>query len=106
MPSDNGAFGKKRWIGRAPENFRSGRPRDFSPRAVVIHIMGRTLQETASYFHDPRTTASAHYGVGKNGEVHQYVEERDTAFHAGVVVNPTWRLLRKSINPNFYTIGI
>ena len=43
--------------------------------------------------------------------MHQYVKECDTAFHAGVVVNPIWKGLRKNaagehVNPNFYTIGI
>jgi hypothetical protein len=38
--------------------------------------------------------------------VHQYVEETDTAFHAGTVVRPTWRLLDPHANPNLYTIGI
>ena len=106
MQSDNRGFGLKQWIGCAPENFQSGRPRGFRPEAIVIHIMSGTLPATASRFRDSRTTVSAHYGVGKNGEVHQYVDERDTAFHAGIAVNPTWRLLKKSVNPNFYTIGV
>ncbi len=38
--------------------------------------------------------------------VHQYVDENDTAFHAGIVVNPTWSLLKPGVNPNFYTCGI
>ena len=42
----------------------------------------------------------------KQGVIHQYVDENDTAFHAGVVVNPTWPLMKPGVNPNFYTIGI
>ena len=43
--------------------------------------------------------------------MHQYVEERDTAFHAGKIVSPTWTGLKRGvngafINPNFYSIGI
>jgi hypothetical protein len=57
-------------------------------------------------FRDPTTHKSAHYGVSRDGEVHQYVDENDTAFHAGIVVNPTWSLLKPRVNPNFYTIGI
>jgi N-acetyl-anhydromuramyl-L-alanine amidase AmpD len=44
--------------------------------------------------------------VGKNGEIHQYVAESDTAFHVGVVDHPAWPLLKAGINPNLYTIGI
>jgi N-acetylmuramoyl-L-alanine amidase len=54
---------------------------------------------------------SAHYGIGKLGQVHQYVQEKDTAFHAGVIRNPTWSGLKLTgnggfVNPNYYTIGI
>jgi hypothetical protein len=59
-----------------------------------------------SVFRDPKTQKSAHYGISSQGEVHQYVDENDTAFHAGIVVNPTWPLLKPRINPNFYTIGV
>ena len=57
-------------------------------------------------FNDPRASVSAHYGVGKSGSVHQFVRETDTAFHAGIVVRPTWKLIDPAANPNFYTIGI
>ena len=32
--------------------------------------------------------------------------ETDTAFHAGLVAQPTWPLIRSGVNPNFHTIGI
>src|SRR5689334_6011320 len=96
----------------APRNFRLGRPSTLQIEAVVIHIIDGSLQDADSTFGDntlqgPR---SAHYAVGRNGDVHQYVEEQDTAFHAGRVVNPTWGGLKRSpdgtfINPNYYTIG-
>ena len=57
-------------------------------------------------FLDPGAHKSAHYAVSKSGEIHQYVDENDTAFHAGVVVNPSWGLIKPDVNPNFYTIGI
>jgi N-acetyl-anhydromuramyl-L-alanine amidase AmpD len=38
--------------------------------------------------------------------VHQYVSEEDTAYHAGIPVCSTWKLLRPHVNPNFYTVGI
>ena len=53
--------------------------RFYRPEAIVVHIMSGALQQTARRFHDPRAAVSAHYGVGKNGEVHQYVEENDTS---------------------------
>jgi hypothetical protein len=94
------------WKGAHPGNFRSGRPAAQRPMAIVIHVMDGTLVGTDSWFNDPASKVSAHYGVGKNGAVHQYVKETDTAFHAGTVVRPTWPLYRPNSNPNYYTIGI
>ena len=44
--------------------------------------------------------------VGKNGDVHQYVKEEDTAYHAGGPIRPVWKLIKPQVNPNYYTIGI
>ncbi len=96
----------KKWIGCAPVNFHKGRPGGLQPQAIVVHVMEGTLNGTDVWFNDPKAQVSAHYGIGKNGDVHQYVEEQDTAFHAGTVVSPSWRGLKQSVNPNFYTIGI
>ena len=102
-----------KWIGCAPNNFRAGRPPELEVTAAVIHIIdGSRIGADATFLDDtlaePR---SAHYAVGADGSVHQYVKECDTAFHAGVIVNPVWKGLRKNaageyVNPNFYTIGI
>lgn len=94
------------WIGCPASNFRDGRPGGFRPEAIVIHIMDGSFTAGESVFRDATTQKSAHYGISKSGEIHQYVDENDTAFHAGIVVNPTWDLLKPGVNPNFYTIGI
>lgn len=89
---------------RSP-NFWKGR-KGYKVQAIVIHIMDGTLQGTDAWFSNPRSMVSAHYGVAKTGNVHQYVLEEDTAWHAGKVKNPKWKLLKQGINPNLYTIGI
>lgn len=89
----------------AATNFSAGR-NGFKPEAIVIHIMDGSLAGTDSWFADAKSGVSSHYGIGKTGEVHQYVEESDTAFHAGVVDKPSWKLLLPGKNPNLYTIGI
>ncbi len=105
------------WIGANAGNFRPGRSGGFRPEAIVIHIMDGTLAGTDSWFNDPKSKVSAHYGVGKTGLVHQYVKETDTAFHAGTVdpltapgadgiSRPVWSLLKPNVNPNHYTIGV
>lgn len=80
--------------------------RGYRPEAIVIHIMDGTLMGTAAWFARRSSGVSAHYGVGRNGEIHRYVDENLAAFHAGLVNRPTWRLLKRGVNPNLYTIGI
>ena len=94
------------WIGCPESNFRKGRPYGLRPEAIVVHIMDGSFAAGESVFRNAETQKSAHYGISRDGEVHQYVNEHDTAFHAGIVVNPSWTLLKPRINPNFYTIGI
>lgn len=99
---------ERQWIGCDPGNFRQGRPGGLKPVGIVIHVMDGTLNGTDAWFNDPRAKVSAHYGVGVDGRIHQYVSEEDTAFHAGIIVNPTASLVLASpnVNPNFYTIGV
>ena len=92
-------------IQKKSPNFWVGR-KGYPPEAVVIHIMDGTLVGTDSWFANHTSQVSAHYGIGKSGEVHQYVQETDTAWHAGRVNAPVWKLIRPNLNPNLYTIGI
>lgn len=97
------------WMGAHPRNFHAGR-NGRRPEAIVIHVMDGSLAGTDAWFNNPASRVSAHYGVGKDGQVHQYVRETDAAFHVGTVDRPTWPGIRreqgKLINPNLYTIGI
>jgi N-acetylmuramoyl-L-alanine amidase len=86
-------------------NFTHGR-RGRKPIAIVIHIMEGTLTGTDAWFANRASRVSAYYGVGKKGEVHQYVDEHDTAADEGIVDRPSWRLLKHGVNPNYYTLGI
>lgn len=92
-----------RWIGSP--NRTAGR-KGYRPEAIVIHIMEGTLAGTDSWFKSTKSKVSAHYGIGRNGEVHQYVAEGDTAQHAGRTFNCTWKGKRRDVNPNLNTIGI
>ena len=66
----------------SPTNYTRGR--DGSPiTGIVLHVMDGTLTGTDAWFANPKAKVSAHYGVGRHGEIHQYVDEADTAWHAG-----------------------
>lgn len=96
---------KPKIIQKKTPNFTVGR-KTYKPEAIVIHVMDGTLIGTDSWFENPFSSVSSHYGIGKSGEIHQYVKEEDQAWHAGKVISPQWSLLKPGVNPNLYTIGI
>lgn len=91
----------------APKNFAKGR-QGHAIQAVVIHVMEGSMYSTGSWFKNPKSRVSAHYGISRTGEVVQYVDDADTAYHAGTVRNPTAELVKRNagVNPNLWTIGI
>jgi N-acetylmuramoyl-L-alanine amidase-like protein len=89
----------------ASQNFHVGRPAGLTPSAIVVHRTG-SRDALRARFNNPDSTVSAHYVVGRDGQVEQYVVETDTAFHEGMIVGSTWRLLRSNVTPTFYTLGI
>lgn len=91
------------WIGSP--NRDKGRE-GYKPDAIVLHIMEGTLKGTDAWFKSEESGVFAHYEIGKTGEIHQYVGESDTAWHAGHIVASSWLLLKRDVNPNWYTIGI
>lgn len=86
-------------------NFEKGRKNN-TVIGVVIHIMDGSLSGTDSWFSTSVSQVSTHYGIGVGGEIHQYVNEIDTAWGNGIVNNPSWKLIKKGVNPNLYTISI
>jgi len=100
-----------KWIGCAKGNYRPGRVNNNRPRVLVLHLMDGSLAGTDAWFltaPDKRPASlqapsSAHYGIGKDGTIHQYVAEQDTAFHAGRVLNPKIPI---EVNPNYWSIGV
>lgn len=52
-------------------------------RGIVFHWMVGEIAACDATFKNPSRNASAHYGVGSNGEIHQYVPDDYIAWHAG-----------------------
>jgi N-acetyl-anhydromuramyl-L-alanine amidase AmpD len=101
-----------KWVGCGEGNFLRGRTLWQSassavlvPEIIVVHIMAGTETGTDDWFNRRQAHVSAHYGISRGGEIHRYVNEEDTAFHAGVVDNPDWQY-RPGVNPNLFSIGI
>jgi N-acetyl-anhydromuramyl-L-alanine amidase AmpD len=76
------------------------------PEAIIIHICDGTFEGSKAWFLNPRAYVSAHFLISETGEILQMVKCEDTAWHAGVVIRPVWKLLKQGLNPNSYTIGI
>ena len=101
-----------KWIGAPgkcyPDRIDRKTGKKYEPIAIVFHIMQGTLAGTAAHFNNPNVQASTHFGIGKNGEIHQYVAMKDGAWGNGVVNKPTWPLLSQfpGVNPNLFTISI
>lgn len=72
---------------------------------LVIHTMVGTLAGTDAEFGNPASQRSAHYGVGLDGSVHQYVALTDAAWANGSP-NPGGRWTQTSDNANLHTISI
>jgi N-acetylmuramoyl-L-alanine amidase len=86
-------------------NYWQGRPRG-KPIAIVIHTMDGTLAGCDSWFQNPDSEVSAHYGVGLDGEVHVYVRTANRAWANGLVeAGSIWPQLDDG-NPNDLTVAI
>lgn len=69
-----------KWIGAHANNFGVGR-NGLKINKIVMHWIVGDLASSDITFSRSTRLASAHYGVGPN-EIHQYVKEEDTAWHA------------------------
>ncbi len=109
-------FAVKRPIVKA--NYTPGRG-GCKPKAVVLHIATGPLTAIFPTFNNPKSSASSHFCVGKDGTIEQYVSLNDTAYANGIrwlnrhwftpsgrLVRPTWKGLMAGVNPNYYTISI
>lgn len=100
------------WIGTDGDFYPDRRDpytgQQYSPVAIVCHIMEGTLAGTDQEFHNPKRNASTHFGIGRDGTIHQYVDLKDGAWGNGGVAKPSWPLLDQfpGVNPNLFTVSI
>lgn len=98
-------------IWKGSPNFTQGR-QGRKPVAIVNHIMEGSLAACDSWFANRESQVSAHFGIGKGGQLHQYVKSGDTAWANGVVARPDTSIpwladaIRRGINPNTLTVSI
>lgn len=66
-------------IWKESPNHYSGR-HGYQVTHITLHIMVGYLAGTDSTFANSASQASAHYGIGADGTIHQYVSERDGSY--------------------------
>lgn len=66
-------------IWKGSPNHYTGR-QGYGVTHITLHIMVGYLAGTDSTFANSASQASAHYGIGSSGEIHQYVSERDGSY--------------------------
>jgi N-acetyl-anhydromuramyl-L-alanine amidase AmpD len=100
------------FIGAHSSNFAAGRG-GIKPEAVVLHIAEGPMTAVDSFFNqihsDPPGPTSAHFCVGQDGALHEYVNTHNTAFANGnIEPGFTAQLISDNagINPNQWTISI
>jgi hypothetical protein len=84
---------------------RGGRP----PVAIILHRTDGPWEAAWSWFLYDKSWASAHYLVGVDGRLAQFVDERDAAWSANVISPehpPTWPLYEQGGNVNHYTLNV
>lgn len=79
-------FDKAVWKGQVPNRTPGAMANILG---VVLHIMEGTLDGSDSWFHNPQAQASAHFGVGKDGRMYQWVDTVDKAW-AQAAGNPNY----------------
>jgi N-acetyl-anhydromuramyl-L-alanine amidase AmpD len=93
------------WIG-SPNHYtgRAGWP----VVALVIHTMAGTLEGCDSWFQNPASQVSSHYGIGLGGEQHQYVKLSDGSWANGILEpgNDWTGIVGNSANPNYQTVTV
>jgi hypothetical protein len=67
-------------------NHYSGRG-GYSVSYITLHVMAGGLPGTDATFAKASAQASSHYGVGANGDIHQYVKETDGSWADGSSVS-------------------
>lgn len=99
-------------IWKGNEYTNSSSRKGYIPCAVVDHISAGSMSSMDNWFTSPTNkVSSAHYGVAKDGRIHQYVEIERFAWAQGIEISSishaTAQIVHDhGINPNFYCVSI
>lgn len=86
----------------------------YKPEFIVVHITDGFFPSDLAWLRNPNPPTgpvSSHDLIAPDGTLHELVDWQNGAWHAGRVLNPTAKFLKKNwlgnyINPNLYSYGI
>jgi N-acetylmuramoyl-L-alanine amidase len=99
-------------IWKGNKNTNSSSREGHIPFVIVNHVSVGTMSSMDSWFTSPdNQVSSAHFGVAKNGSIHQYVSIDRMAWANGIPKSQFSRATAKvvadrNVNPNLYTVSI
>lgn len=98
------------WKGN--EHTNSSDREGYIPFVIVNHVSVGTMSSMDYWFTDPNNNvSSAHFGVAKDGRIHQYVAIERMAWSQGISKDMIPRALAQvvldmGVNPNLYCVSI
>lgn len=101
-----------KWMGDMVPNFgtriRAGKK--YPPVAIVNHISTGTMGSMDNWFRNPAAQASSHFGISREGVIHQYVRLEHAAWTQGLTTEgiplaPHSLIRGMGVNPNLYCIS-
>jgi N-acetyl-anhydromuramyl-L-alanine amidase AmpD len=101
-----------KWMGDKVQNFgtriRAGKK--YTPIAIVNHISAGTMGSMDAWFRNPAAQASSHFGISREGVIHQYVRLEHAAWTQGLMtegipIAPHSLVRGMGVNPNLYCIS-
>ncbi|WP_227872450.1 N-acetylmuramoyl-L-alanine amidase [Paenibacillus albus] len=102
-----------KWLGDKVPNYssRTRNGRAYVPIVIVNHISAGTLSSMDAWFRNPAAQSSSHFGIGRDGVIHQYVRLENAAWTQGILPEAFSRatapiIQLMGVNPNLYCISI
>lgn len=101
-----------KWLGDRVPNYgtRVRGNTTYTPIAIVNHISAGTMGSMDAWFRNPAAQASSHFGISREGVIHQYVRLENAAWTQGLTtaaipIAPASLVRRMGVNPNLYCIS-
>ena len=95
-------YDKKIWTNRTNKTYKTPQKWD----VIVNHIMEGYAPQTVNYIDRPGVAVSAHFIIGRKGEIWRQVDLKHGAWHA-IKRQPSAKVVAgRAAPPNLYTVGI